>query len=112
MLLIRNKISLWILGQKYSAMCIWPLLFIKPVSEGSQRPETINHERIHARQQLEMLWLFFFLWYGMEYVVRLLQHKSRHTAYLALSHEKEAFANDGDIDYLHKRKAFAWVRYL
>jgi hypothetical protein len=112
MIIICNKFSIWILGGKFNAMCIWPLLFIKPGSGALLKAETLNHERIHARQQLEMLWLFFFLWYGIEYTFRLIQHRDLHAAYMALSHEREAFTNDGNTDYLNKRKGFAWVKYL
>jgi hypothetical protein len=112
MIRIQNRFSQWILGHQYSAMCIWPFLFIKADSEILQRPETLNHERIHARQQLEMLWLFFFLWYGIEFVLRWFKLHNRHKAYLALSHEKEAFKNDKDPGYLSKRKVLAWVKYL
>lgn len=112
MILIQNRFSRWILGHHYNAMCVWPILFIKPGTDLSGCGITLNHERIHARQQLEMLWLFFFLWYGVEFIVRLVQHRDRHKAYLALSHEKEAFNNDEDLDYLGRRKAYAWMRYL
>ncbi len=112
MILIQNRFSRWILGHRYNAMCVWPVLFVKPGTDLSQSNITLNHERIHARQQLEMLWLFFFLWYGIEFIVRLLQHRDRHNAYLSLSHEKEAFTNDENLNYLDRRKSYAWMRYL
>jgi hypothetical protein len=112
MILIRNRLSQLILGRHYNAMSVWPLIFVRPGTELSLRPETLNHEHIHARQQLEMIWLFFFVWYGVEYTVRLLQHRNHHKAYHAISHEKEAFANDENLNYLKKRKAYAWMKYL
>lgn len=111
-MIIRNKFFAKLLGIRYTAMCIWPFLFIRPGTDLSRSTELLNHESIHARQQLEMLWLFFFLWYGAEYLVRLIQYLDLHRAYKELSHEKEARDNDGDPDYLTRRKPFAWIRYL
>ena len=36
---------------------------------------TITHESIHTAQMKEMLWLFFYLWYGVEYLLVRLFHK-------------------------------------
>jgi len=112
MILVRNKLSQWILGAHFRAMCIWPVLFVRPSDQLADHPATLNHEKIHARQQLEMLWLFFFLWYGLEFLVRYLQLHDRLEAYRALSHEKEAHANDENPGYLKQRKVWAWIRYI
>jgi hypothetical protein len=112
MIQVQNRLSQWMLGNHYRVMCVWPVLFVRPGEPLPLHSETLNHERIHARQQMEMLWLFFFIWYGLEFLVRLLTHRNRHDAYSALSHEKEAHAHDTDIDYLNKRKLYAWAKYL
>jgi hypothetical protein len=112
MMIIQHKFSAKLLGIRYTAMCIWPFLFIKPGTDLTRRTELLNHEKIHARQQLEMLWLFFFLWYGVEYLIRLIRYHDLHRAYKELSHEREARENDGDPGYLLRRKPFAWIRYL
>jgi hypothetical protein len=112
MILIQNRLSHWMLGHHYRVMCVWPVLFVRPGEQLPLQRQTLVHEQIHVRQQLEMLWVLFFIWYGFEFLVRLLKHRSRHTAYSALSHEKEAHAHDTDNDYLKKRKLFAWVKYL
>jgi len=112
MILVQNRISRVIPGRKFRALCIWPFLF---VSHGETLPlqqEILTHELIHARQQREMLWLFFFIWYGLEFMVRWIQHHDRYTAYRALSHEKEACRNEHNPDYLHNRKHFSWLNYL
>ena len=68
------------------------------------------HEAIHARQQSEMLGLFF-LWYAAEYLVRRMFADHRD-AYRGISLEAEAYANDGDAGYLDRREPFAWEAYL
>lgn len=72
----------------------------------------INHEKIHIRQQLELLVLPFFVWYLIEFFIRLIQYKDKRMAYRNISFEREAYANDKHLNYLNKRKLFAFLRYL
>jgi hypothetical protein len=72
--------------------------------------KTIRHETIHWKQQMEMLIIPFYLWYGIEYLVRLITDKGN--AYRAISFEQEAYKNENDIEYPNKRKHFAWIKYL
>ena len=80
---------------------------------GKMGPEELNHELIHTLQQWEMAFLLFYLWYGVEYVVRLLQYRFDTTkAYYNISFEREAYANERNLDYPRKRRVYAWWRYL
>jgi hypothetical protein len=112
MIVVRNKIADFLIAGNFSALCIWPFLFVRPGIQVTELSVTLNHERIHARQQLEMLWVFFFLWYSIEYLIRLRKHHNGNKAYHAISHEKEAFSNEANLQYLKKRKAYAWIKYL
>lgn len=112
MIIIQNNITSFILGKHYAAMCLHPFLLVNKAFDIVNFPETLNHERIHARQQIEMLWVFFFLWYVTEYLVRLLICRSHRKAYLSLSHEREAYHHAGDPGYLLTRRPFAWFTYL
>ena len=69
-----------------------------------------NHESIHWEQQKEMLCIFFYLWYLIEWIVNIFIYKKR--AYVKLSHEQEAYDNDQDLTYLSKRKKYSWFKYL
>ena len=71
---------------------------------------TINHESIHWEQQMEMLVIFFYLWYIIEWFIRLFINGKN--AYYFLSFENEAYKNDNDLNYLGKRKHFSWLKYL
>ena len=71
----------------------------------------INHEKIHIRQQLELLILPFFVWYTLEYLVRLIQFKDRKKAYYNISFEREAYANESNIDYLKTRPLWRFIKY-
>lgn len=71
-----------------------------------------NHERIHTAQMRELLFIPFYLLYLIEYIIRLVQYRDHHTAYMNISFEREAYAHDKDLSYLSSRKHFAWRHYL
>lgn len=96
----------------YVAMTVFPFIFVrkayKPIGK-----RTINHESIHLKQQIELLVLPFFLWYGVEWIVRLIQYKSLKKAYRNISFEREAYNNEGDEGYLDGiREPFEFLHYL
>ena len=69
----------------------------------------MNHERIHSAQQREMLFVFFYIAYFMEWLIRL---PMRGNAYRNISFEREAYANQRNIDYLTHRRHYAWRHYM
>lgn len=72
----------------------------------------INHEKIHIRQQLELLIVPFYLWYTAEYLLRLIQFRNRKKAYYSISFEKEAYANEKDLEYLKSRSFWRFLSYM
>ena len=96
----------------YRAACVWPFIFMRPETDIPERKDILNHEMIHARQQLEMLWLFFFLWYVIEYLIKRIRYRDHDKAYRSISFEKEAFLNDSKPGYPDNRKSFSWLKYL
>ena len=72
----------------------------------------INHERIHLRQQLELLVVPFYVWYGLEFLLRLLQYRNRRKAYYNISFEREAYGNEKDLNYLQQRSFWDFLKYL
>lgn len=70
----------------------------------------INHEKIHWKQQLEMLVIPFYIWYLLEYSMR--YFKSPRTAYRNISFEKESYTNENNLEYLKSRKMYSWIKYL
>ncbi len=107
MIVIRNNI---IPFPGYSAITTWPFIFVRKSAWYSN--DTDRHEHIHGRQQLEMLLLLFYLWYGVEYLIRICITRDHDRAYRSISFEQEAYANERDEDYLQHRRWFAWLRYL
>ncbi|MFT4168201.1 MAG: hypothetical protein QM653_03670 [Dysgonomonas sp.] len=73
---------------------------------------TENHERIHTAQMRELLFIFFYLWYGIEWIVRLIQYRDSKEAYLNISFEREAYKNQSNMSYLKVRKHYQNLKYL
>lgn len=72
----------------------------------------INHEAIHTKQMQEMLYIFFYLWYIIEYLIRLIIYRNTKLAYRNISFEREAYQNQYNSDYLSNRKHYNWFNYL
>ena len=72
----------------------------------------INHESIHIKQQVEMGIVIFFIWYVLEWFIRIFTTGGFHSAYKAISFEQEANANENNPDYLKTRKFWSWIKYL
>lgn len=117
----------------FIAMTVWPFIFVRNQAASRYNVVANNHEHIHAEQQKEMLlvgvvlaavgyifvglWAFlfvpiFFLWYGFEWLCRLVQYRDGNKAYRSISFEREAYANEKDLAYLGSRKSYAWTKYL
>lgn len=92
----------------YSAMTIWPFIFSRTEPTGI----VLNHEATHCEQQLELLILPFFLWYVVEWLIRLLLYRNFYEAYRNISFEQEAYLNQHNTWYVTERSHFAWVKYL
>ena len=86
-------------------------IFIWITRSGKDRDRIINHEKIHFRQQVEMLFIPHWILYGWYYFhLRLKCHNHSH-AYLNNPFEREAYENESDPGYLVSRPTFAWRRY-
>ena len=70
-----------------------------------------NHEKIHTKQMLELLIVFFYIAYIVEWIIRLIQYRDRKKAYYNISFEREAYANMYDPNYYRKRKLFTFIKY-
>lgn len=100
-----------IFKKKFSGMTVYPFVFLK--NKMLKHDKTVmNHERIHLRQQLELLWLPFFIWYSFEFLIRWIQYGDRHDAYLNICFEREAYAQERDFEYLKYRRLWSFTKYL
>lgn len=72
----------------------------------------INHEKIHIRQQLELLVLPFYVIYFMDYGIKLIRFRDKNRAYREIFFEREAYANEKDLDYLKSRSHYSFWKYI
>lgn len=61
---------------------------------------------------LEMGIVFFYLWYVLEWLVRLFIDKNAHTAYRNISFEREARYVAEHPEYKRKIFNYGWFKYL
>jgi hypothetical protein len=71
-----------------------------------------RHEKIHFWQQVEMLFIFHWLFYGVFYLLGRAKGHCHYIAYRYNPFEIEAFSNESQTDYLERRKPFAWISYV
>lgn len=107
MKIIRNK---FIPFPGYKAINIFGVLFVR--GNAKINDTTINHERIHTAQMKELLYIFFYLLYVIEWLIRLIQFRNSYMAYRNTSFEREAYQNQEDLYYLKSRKFFSFLKYL
>jgi len=95
---------------KIRGITLYPFIFIKN-TEDKENKVLINHEKIHLRQQLELLIIFFYIAYVAEYYYHFFTLKDAYRAYRSISFEKEAYTMEHDLNYLQKRKFWSFWKY-
>jgi len=96
---------------KISGITLFPFILLRK-KELRHNQILINHEKIHLRQQLELLIIPFYIWYLSEYYIKYLKYKDPERAYRNISFEREAYENDQNLDYLKNRKWWSFISYL
>ena len=86
------------LGKYTDACAMWPFIFVRIGRRWNEWVE--RHERIHLKQQVELLIIGFYILYPI-------------FALLGCNvFEKEAYNGQWQEDYLEKRKFWAWMDYF
>lgn len=104
-------VAKYLIPKGYRGMAVFPFVVVKYRFDKTNGT-FVNHEKIHLRQQLEMLILPFFIWYFLEYLIRLVQYKNKDVAYRNISFEREAYTNEKDHNYLKNRSFFQFLKYI
>lgn len=89
---------------------IFPFIFVNDNEQGNE--VLLNHERIHIRQQVELLFVGFVLLYFFSFLVNYLKYKNFDNAYRNIFFEQEAYSNQTRLDYLDNRKIFSHMKYM
>lgn len=106
MIIIKNK---WFPFGSYNTINICGILFTKKYDIDNI---TINHEKIHTKQILELFIIGFYIWYLIEYCIIRFYHKKQGCAYHDISFEEEAYNNQKDLNYIKNRKHYSWFKYI
>ena len=93
------------------AVALFPFIIFR--SEDEKVPWIINHERIHFRQQLETLFIGFYILSFLENLYALLiLRKNLKEAYKWHSSEQEAYRNQQNFEYLNNRPLWVQFKYI
>lgn len=95
----------------YRGITLFPFIILNNV-QLKKDAVIINHEKIHIRQQLELLIFPFFIWYSIEFILKYFKYKNWNKAYSSISFEKEAYQNEKDIKFLTRRPFWNFINYL
>lgn len=89
----------------FDAINLFGVIFARK-EYGELSDEVINHEKIHTAQMKELLYIPFYIIYGVEYIAKIFKYGFKG-AYNNISFEKEAYKHERDLTYLENRKHYA-----
>lgn len=96
---------------------LWPFIHIKYTRKEYVNTfgefklgRTITHESIHLKQQVSLLVILFYVWYLLEWFIKLFKY-GKHS-YMNISFEREAYANSENVFYPRDRKFWGHLKYL
>lgn len=101
----------YIVPKGYQGITLYPIVFLKD-KKLLANDYLLNHEMIHIKQQQELLIIFFYLWYVIEFIIKLMKYRSWWKAYRRISFEREAYAMEWDANYIKERPRWAFLKYL
>jgi len=92
----------------FAAINLFGILFVRKNVILTDR--IINHESIHTAQMKELLYVFFYIIYVIEWLFKLF--KFGLNSYCNISFEREAYQNEDNLEYLKSRRRLGFVKYL
>jgi len=108
MLFVVNR---FLLKKGFAGFACWPFIVVRD-KKLKTNALFVNHERIHLRQQIELLVLPFFIWYGLEFLMRWLHYRNGYLAYRNISFEREAYTHENDFSYLKHRTFWGFMQWI
>ncbi|WP_299889406.1 hypothetical protein [uncultured Lacinutrix sp.] len=104
-------ISKYIVPKGYTGITIFPFVFLRNKALKAD-VVLVNHEKIHLRQQLELFIFPFYMFYGIEFLIRLVIYKNWYMAYRNISFEREAYRNQCNLNYIKSRPYWGFYSYM
>ena len=105
-----NSIMKGFIGTTIAPFILYKKSYIDLLSEDEQA-EFWNHEKIHLKQQYELLILGFYILYFYYYLKNRKNGMSKSAAYTNNPFELEANDHEANPNYISNRKHYAWKQY-
>ena len=104
----------------FLAINLFGILFVRnEYKNNGLTQSTINHESIHTEQIKELGYIFFYILYFIEWLIKIPfswfmknPRGVKNWAYKSISFEQEAFYNSQDYTYLDNRKHYNWFNFI
>lgn len=108
MIIITSK---YLIRNGIRGLTLFPFIFVSEKADLKDQI-LINHEKIHIQQQKELLILPFYIWYFIDFGIQFFKFKNKNSAYRNICFEKEAYANEKNLNYLEQRKFWNFLKYI
>lgn len=102
---------------KIGGISLFPVIILREKYRDSEEKfwierakQVINHESIHFQQALELGVIPFYVWYVLEWLLKLPFYGMK--AYENISFEREAYGNDSNLEYLKDRVRYIWIKRI
>ena len=104
-------VSKYLIPKGYSGLTFFPFVILR-FKNAKNDLVVMNHEKIHIRQQLELLVLPFYILYFIDFGLKYLKYRDAKIAYRNIVFEREAYANESNINYLKSRTFWGFSVYI
>ncbi|TXE06882.1 hypothetical protein ES711_13115 [Gelidibacter salicanalis] len=104
-------VSKFMVPKGFTGITLFPFVFVK-YAQLKENKVFVNHERIHLKQQIELLIIPFFIWYALEFLVRYAHYRNWYLAYRNISFEREAYHEEENLEFLKIRPFWNFLKYL
>lgn len=104
-------ISKYIIPKGFVGLTLYPFIILKDKTLKENRT-LINHEKIHLKQQIELLIIFFYLIYITEWLLKCFKYRNRYLAYQNISFEREAYLYEYDFNYTKTKRLWSFIKYF
>lgn len=105
------RVNRFLVPKGYRAITLCPFIFVRNDSDKYDK-DLINHEHIHLRQQKELLVILFYMWYFLDFLIKLIRYRNWDKAYRNIIFEREAYNNQSNLDYLKVRGIWWFTAYF
>jgi hypothetical protein len=101
----------YLLPKGIVGLTLFPFIILKN-KEDKNNLVLMNHEKIHIRQQLELLVFPFYVLYLLDFCRQYFKFRNIALAYRNIVFEREAYVNEKKFYYLKNRRFWNFCRFF